>query len=243
MKRARELVALGLVVVALAGCSAAAQGPQPAISAESLAGAARSITVVGEGKVTLVPDLAEINIGAEATAETVSEAKAEVDGQVAAIVATLQDMGVQERDIRTTHYSIYYERVPVQVLSAPTPAEGDSGYRVSSMMRVTVRDVDKAGDLLDAAVEAGANHVYGLTFTVSDETLWQGQARARAMDDARARAAALARLAGVSLGQVLWVSEVIGGLPTAMFSGLESKQTALGELEMGTQVQVTFAIE
>jgi uncharacterized protein YggE len=208
-----------------------------------VAGVARSITVVGEGRITLVPDLAEINIGAEATAETVSEVKARVDRQVAAIVATLQRMGVQEKDIRTTHYSIYYDRVPVQVRSGPMPAEGDPGYRVSSMMRVTVRDVDRAGDLLDAAVEAGANHVYGMTFTVSDESLWQGQARERAMEDARARAAELARLAGVSLGQVLSVSEVIGGLPTAMLAGMESKHIALGELEMGTQVQVTFAIQ
>jgi uncharacterized protein YggE len=243
MKRAKELLVLGLVVAALAGCSAAAQGAQPSASDSGMAGASRSITVVGEGKIALVPDLAEINIGAEATAVTVSEAKAEVDHQVATIVATLEQMGVQDQDIRTTHYSIYSERVPIQALSGPLPAEGDSGYRVSSMMRVTVRDVEKAGDLLDAAVEAGANHVYGLTFTVSDESVWQGQARERAMEDARARAAELARLAAVDLGQVLSVSEVIGGLPTAMFSGVESKQIALGELEMGTQVQVTFAIQ
>jgi uncharacterized protein YggE len=85
--------------------------------------------------------------------------------------------------------------------------------------------------------------VHGLSFTVSDESLWQGQAREKAMADARARAAELASLAGVNLGQVVSVSEVIGGLPMAMFKGVESTPIAPGELEMGTQVQVTFAIE
>jgi uncharacterized protein YggE len=242
MKRVRELLALGLLLAALAACSTAAQGAQPSASDQTVADVQRSITVVGEGKVTLVPDLAEINVGAEANAETVSEAKAEVDRQVAAIVATLREMGVQEKDIQTHHYSIYYDRVSLMVSSRP-PAEAESGYRVSSMMRVTVRDVDKASDLLDAAVEAGANQVHGLSFTVSDESLWQGQAREKAMADARARAAELASLAGVNLGEVVSVSEVIGGLPMAMFKGVESTPIAPGELEMGTQVQVTFAIE
>ena len=93
--------------------------------------------------------------------------------------------------------------------------ESQGGYRVSNMLRVTVRDVERAGDVLDAAVEAGANQVYGVTFTVSDESRWQGQAREKAFADAKARAAELAGLAGVELGAVQSVSEVIGAWPAA----------------------------
>ena len=122
--------------------------------------------------------------------------------------------------------------------------EGQGGYRVSNILRVTVRDVEKAGDVVDAAVEAGANQVHGVTFTVSDEGNWQGQAREKAMADAEARAAELARLAGVELGAVQSVSEVIGAWPAAMTpEAIMSGGFAPGELELSTRVQVTFAIQ
>jgi uncharacterized protein YggE len=115
------------------------------------------------------------------------------------------------------------------------------------MLRVTVRDVEKAGVVLDAVVEAGANQVYGVTFTVSDEGIWQGQARERAMEDALARASELAGLAGVELGEVLTVSEVVAGFPVPMAlmaeAAMGGSMIAPGELEMGTQLQVSFAIQ
>ena len=129
----------------------------------------------------------------------------------------------------------------------PVP-ENQGGYLVSNMVRVTVRDVEKAGDVLDAVVQAGANQVFGVSFTVSDESAWQSKARARAMADARSRAQELAGLAEVELGAVLSVSEVIGSLPVpvpvmAVERDGGSVGIAPGELELGTQIQVTFAIQ
>jgi uncharacterized protein YggE len=92
------------------------------------------------------------------------------------------------------------------------------------MLRVTVRDVEMVGAVLDAAVDAGANQVHGVTFTVEDESTWQGQAREKAMADARARANELASLADVGLGEVVSVSEVIGGFAT----GIVSPERAMG---------------
>jgi uncharacterized protein YggE len=102
---------------------------------------------------------------------------------------------------------------------------------------------------LDAIVEAGANQVWGVTFTVSDESAWQGQARVEAMADARARAAELVELAGLELGEVLSVSEVIGGMGYRPITAMREYGMgggggfAPGELEMGTQVQVIFAVQ
>ena len=85
-----------------------------------------------------------------------------------------------------------------------------------------------------------------MTFTISDEAKWQGKAREKAMADAVARAEELPRVAGVELGAVLSVSEVVGGVPVPMrvaeraFGG---GGIAPGELELGTQVRVTFAIQ
>jgi hypothetical protein len=224
---------------------AACTGVEAAPGSESPA-APRAITVIGEGKVSLKPDLAMINVGAEARANTVSEAKAEVDAQMAAIAAALEEAGVDEKDIQTSHYSIYYEQEPMPVMSEGSALENRGGYRVSNMVQVTVRDVDKAGDVLDAVVQAGANQVSGVNFTVSDESTWQSEARAKAMADARSRAQELADLAQVELGQVLSVSEVIGSSLVPMMAaerGLGGGGIAPGELELGTQIQVTFAIQ
>jgi uncharacterized protein YggE len=114
------------------------------------------------------------------------------------------------------------------------------------MLEVTVRDVNVAGDVLDGVVEAGANQVYGVTFTVSDDSKWQSEARKNAVADARARAQELAGLTGVELGEVQLVSEVIGGGPVPIAyaeRAMGGGGIAPGELEMSTQVQVTFAIQ
>ena len=163
-----------------------------------------------------------------------------------AIAAALKEAGVDEKDIQTSHYSIHYEQEPMPVTREGSAPENQGGYRVSNMVRVTVHDVEKAGDVLDAVVQAGANQVYGVTFAVSDESTWQSEARAKAMADARSRAQALADLAKVELGEVLSVSEVVGSLPVPVMAverGVGGGGIAPGELELGTQIQVTFAIQ
>jgi uncharacterized protein YggE len=242
-------IRLGFIVAVLAmllvGCAAVQAGPQAAQTVTSQA--AREITVVGVGHVSLVPNIAKINVGAETRASTVSEAKATVDEQMGAINAALKRLGVEQKDIQTSHYSIFYEQEPYQPFAREegTAAEPQGMYRVSSMLEVTVRDVEKAGEVLDAVVAAGANQVYGVSFTVSDDQKWQSQARTEAMADARARATELAGLAGVELGDILSVSEVIGGNMVVAYEramGGGGGGIAPGELEMTTQVQVTFAI-
>jgi len=208
----------------------------------------REITVVGVGRVNLVPDIAKISLGAEARADTVSEAKAKVDRQMEAITAALTESGVAEKDIQSSYYSIYYEQEPYpQPREEGSSAEPRGVYRVSSMLEVTVRDVEKAGAVLDGVVAAGANQVYGVNFTVSDDQKWQSQAREKAMADARSRALEFAKLGGVELGEVLSISEVIGGNVYMSYAergmGGGGGGLAPGELEMSTQVQVTFALQ
>jgi uncharacterized protein YggE len=249
MKRFKELLTVAtLALLLIAGITVIALPRSESQAAPSSTGQEppRTITVVGTGKVSLVPDIAQVNVGAEARADSVSEAKAEVDRQMVAINAALEEMGIDEKDIQTSHYSIHYERELGPVMPEGPMVEGQEGYRVSNIVRVTVRNVEKAGDVVDAAVEAGANQVHGVSFTVSDESRWQAQAREKAMADAEARAAELAGLAGVELGAVQSVSEVIGGWPAAMAPMPETVMSggfAPGELELSTRVQVAFAIQ
>jgi uncharacterized protein YggE len=250
----KTLFIVALLAVALVACNTVQATPQAEAQPESQAvavpaapQASRYITVVGVGRVNLTPDIARIDVGAEVRADTVSAAKAEVDRQMAAISAALQEMGITEKDIQTSHYSIYYEREPYgPVVREEASQESQGWYRVSSMLNVTVRDIDRAGDVLDAVVEAGANQVYGVTFTVSDDQKWESEARQKAMADARARAEELASLANVELGEVLSVSEVVGGMPVSMAfaeRAMGGGGIAPGELELSTQIQVSFAIQ
>ena len=251
MKKSRlwiALLAVTLLPLSIVACTAVPKGAMAeaqGISPSTSEAVQRIITVVGVGQVSLAPDIGQINVGVEARAPTVSETKAEIDRQMAAIVETLRALGVADKDMQTSQYSIHYEREPV-VRESPGASTG--AYRVSSMLRLTVRDVEQVGTVLDAAVEAGANQVYGVQFTVSDDDKWQSEAREAAMADARSRAEELARLAGVTLGQVISVSEVIGGSPIPVYRAAAELAyggggIAPGELELSAQVQVTYAIQ
>jgi uncharacterized protein YggE len=275
LRRIKPLWIIVLLAASLTGCTAvkAAPAPEvqaapaPAIHTEAQAAPAvqtevqavparvveaespavpRTIVVLGQGKVSLKPDIATINVGAETRTDTVSEGKAEVDAKMASILTALKEAGVAEQDIQSAQYSIQYERDPMAMVREAPAQEGEGKYRVSNMVRVTVHDVEKAADVLDAVVQAGANQMYGVTFTVSDENTWESEARAKAMADARIRAQELAELAGVEMGDVLAVSEVVGGVPVSIMglkTGMGGGGIAPGELELGVQIQVTFAIQ
>lgn len=238
------LLSVALAAAVLAGCTTAQAAPQAVQSAGQ--DVARTITVVGSGQVSLTPDMAQVNVGVEVRGASVAEAKAEVDRRMAAILAALVDLGVAEKDIQTAHYSIHYEREAFAMPREEGVAEAAGVYRVSNMLNVEVRDLDKLGEILDAAVEAGANQMYGVSFTVANDEAWESEARQAAVADARDRAKELADLAGVELGEVLSVSEVLGSSP--VFAAREMAVgmgggIAPGELEFSTQIQVTFAIQ
>jgi uncharacterized protein YggE len=203
----------------------------------------RTITVVGEGVVNLKPDLATINVGAEARASTVAEAKAEVETYMSEISEKLDWMGIDENDIQASQYVIRYEQEPMSMVSQDSSAAIREAYYVSNMIRVTIRHVEKAGDVLDSVVQAGANQVYGVSYTVADRSAWQSLAQAQAMVNAKMRAQELANLAEVELGEVLSISEIVGGMPVPVGEhGMRGGGIVPGELEFSTQLQVTFAI-
>ena len=211
---------------------------------------AQTITVVGQGSATMEPDIARVSVGVETSAETISEAVTENEAQMAAVLAALEAAGIEKKDIQTANYSISLDRYP-EPMPRVEPASGEPQpqYRVSNMANVIVRDLDTVGDVLDAVVEAGANNIWGISFALEDPTEAQAEARADAIDNAAARAEALAELSGVTLGPVMSISEVIGGTPVPTGLSMERAMAAgggaisPGELEIGYQVQVTYFIE
>jgi hypothetical protein len=211
--------------------------------------AGRGITVVGVGKASGAPDVANISVGVETQADTVQQAVADNKAKMTQLLDALKALGIADKDIQTSNYGVYTERQPVPS-SEGKGATGPTTYHVNNQVNVTVRDVNKLGDVLDKAVAAGANNIYGISFSVDDTTRLQADARAKAVADARTRAESLAKLAGVTLGDVVSVSEVIGSsVPmydaprAAMGLGGGGTPVQPGELEVSTSVQVTFAIK
>jgi hypothetical protein len=235
------IAALG--VFALRPFNTAAAQDQPAASAANLP---RTITVVGEGTVTTQPDVAQIQVGVEVTGDNAQDASAEASATMDAILAALKKLGVATKDIQTTGYNIYVER-PVGPDGA---ASGKVIYHVGNSVSVTVRDLDTVGDVLDASIAAGANSIYGVNFALDDPDQIVAEARSLAADDALARAEELASLHGVALGEVVSVSEVIGGMAVPMYESVNasmglgggSGSIAPGEMKMTARLQVVYAI-
>ena len=243
-KRVTVSLLVGMVLLALVvGCAPSAS---PVEAPESIE---RSITVVGEGEASVAPDVAEANVGVEVLAPTVKEATKEAKERMTAIMAALEKAGIAEKDIQTSNYSIYFERYPeVRAMVEAPPPEVEGSYRVSNMLRIKIRDLDKIGAVLDGVIEAGANNVYGVNFTVDDLSEVRSEARGKAIDNAKAKAQELADLNGVDLGEVFQISEVIGGpFPTMGLSVVReyaggAGPISPGELEFSVQIQVSYAI-
>lgn len=208
---------------------------------------AETITVVGQGSVSIKPDVAHVSIGVETSAGTVSEAVGDNEEKMESILGALSALGIEDKDIQTMHYSIQLDRYPEPVPVAESAAGVQPVYRVSNMVNVTVRDLDAVGDVLDAVVEAGANNIWGVSFGVDDPKESEGEARAEAIADALSRAGALAELTEVTLGPVMSVSEVLGvgsvSAPIVEKALSASGSISPGEVEVTYQVQVTYFIE
>lgn len=141
---------------------------------------------------------------------------------------------------------------PPADLAPAAPPPPTHVYQVSNTVMVVIRNLDQVGAVLDAAVGAGANNVWGVSFGLDETDPLEARAREKAIADARARAEALARLQGVSLGRVVSISEVVEhgqiyaprpALASGGYSADMGTPVASGEVPFGTQVKVVYALE
>jgi len=163
----------------------------------------RTLSVAGTGTAYLVPDIAYLYLGVHTEKLTAAEAVAENNTQTQGVISALTDFGIDAKDIRTTNFSIWPMDKYDPATGAPT---GQKTYAVDNTVYVTLRDLDKLGDLLDTIVQAGANTVNSIQFDVADKDAALKTARAEAVKDATAKAQELADAAGVQLGELQSVS-------------------------------------
>jgi uncharacterized protein YggE len=200
----------------------------------------RQVTVVGRGEVKGKPDTATIQLGVETEAPAAKDALAQNTEQAAALQGKLKELGVAEEDIQTSNFSIYP--------TYGTDGRQITGYHVSNSVIVKIRALDTAGTLLDQVVQAGANSINSISFSVEDPQALLGQAREQAMQDARARAELLAKAGGAAVGDVLVITENVGAQPPAPLmmdaAAAESKAVPVqpGEQSFSVDVQVTYQL-
>ena len=260
--RAKPIVLL-IAGVALAGVLAAACGggsdaatgpPQEAggVSNETVAALLAEgddtggISVSGQGVAVAAPDTASLSLGVSAMAASARQARDDAAALMTDLIASVRDNGIAEEDYHTSQFSINPE-----IDYRPNGDQVIRGYRVTSTLAVTVRDLDSVGEVIDDAVDAVGDdiRVQGVTFSIEDIGAMQSEARAQAMADASAKAEELAELAGVELGKPVTISESsAGGIPpvffeaAAMAGDVARTPISPGQLEITVNVQVTYAI-
>lgn len=209
-------------------------------------GPSGTISVPGRGVVAVDPDVALLRLGVVVVRPTATAARSTAAATMQAVLGALADGGVERRDLRTTLVGLDAVR-DYSSESGPTI----TGYQLTNAVEATIRAIATIGELIDAALAAGATSMDGLSFRVSDPSEALSEARRRAVADARRRAATLAAEAGVEIGVVIAIVE--GGAvepgPPGPMAELRMKAVAdastpveAGTSEIEVSVSVTFAI-
>lgn len=235
-----------LGVLALAGCDTEG-GVNVNLNSQS-----QGVWVSGEGKVMVTPDLAIISLGIESQEVSVADAQAKASEAMDKVVQALKDQGIAEKDIQTQYFNI--SRVTRWDNDRQT--EIVTGYRVMNTVTVKIRDVEKAGEVIDAVAAAGGDltRVNGITFTVDDPAPYHKQAREKAIADAKEKAKQLADESGIKLGKITYITEnsynfqpIYRAYETfdgkAVPAPTVVTPVSPGELEITTTVQINYDID
>lgn len=229
---------LVIAAIALSACSASVSlgQTQP-----------KTINVTGNAQVILAPDIAYISIGVHSEAKSASEAVTSNNSQTQAVIDAIKAQGVDPKDIQTTNFSVYQ-----QEKFSPSGESLGTFFMVDNTVYVTIRDITKIGAILDAAISAGANNIYGITFDVQNKEAALATGRDQAMVDAQTQAEQLAKAAGVTLGAVQNIS-YYSSSPSPIYydnkvapagvGGGGSVPISTGQLTLTVSVSVTYGIK
>jgi uncharacterized protein len=176
----------------------------------------RWVEVTGEGSVSAAPDFARVTLGVTNTGKNAGEAMAANAKAANALISLIKSEGVAPADIQTSEVSIS----PMFSQSPPgqTTAPAITGYSVSNNVAVTLRDIPHLGSLLDKAVTAGANSIYGIGFGHNDPSALLDKARPLAVADARRKAEIYANAGGARIGRLMVLTEEAARQPPIAFS-------------------------
>jgi uncharacterized protein len=244
-----KVVSLLTLVAVVVLTSAVVLAKQPVALAQSAQAdtnaTSTGITISAQGEVKATPDVAYINLGVTTTAPTAQEAMAQNSSALAAVIAKLESLGVAKKDMQTGYVSLNPQTTPVK--PGETGSDKITSYWASNTLNVTVNDLTKVGQLLDAGITAGANTVNGIRFGVKDSSALNDQALTAAVKTARAKADVVAAGLGLKVTSVQSVSidSYVGPEPVynkMAAAGVRDSSVPIeaGELTITASVRVTF---
>lgn len=208
------------------------------------------ITVSGTGKVYAKPDVAIVSLGVSTEGSTVAYVIEKNTEKMNAAIEAVKKLGVEDKDIQTTNYNLYPEY-------NYTEAAGRyfQGYKLEQNVQVKIRDFTKIGDILSKATTGGVNLVGNLQFTIDDSDQIKQEARAKAIEKAKANAENLAAKSGIKLGKIINVYEnysspypvmydskvaygMGGGAESSVSPAIES-----GQQEINVTINLTYRVK
>ncbi len=214
------------------------------------------IWVTGQGTIEIPADVAQVSIGVESRETTVADARQKAADAMESVLEAIKDNGVSEDDIVTTNFNIYPQTIWVEVSdSLGRHSEPRiTGYTVSNTVQITVRDIDDLSPVVDTAATAGGDliRINSIQFTVDDSSAYGEQIRQMAAAEALAKADVYARAMGVTLGPLVYLTEIGSSVPmaasapmaemAAMDGGFKSTPISSGDVNLSVTVQAVFAI-
>jgi uncharacterized protein YggE len=243
MKTIVRAAAVAALLSTAAAPAALAQAAPPA--AESMF-RATTLNLAAYGETKVAPDMATITLGVMTEGQTAQAAMQANAQRMQGVMAALRRGGVPERDIQTSNLSLqpqyqYGENQPPRL----------TGYQASNQVTITVRDLANLGRAVDAAVNAGANQVHGISFGLNDPTRAENAAREMAVRALAEKAELYARATGHRVVRLVTLSEgaasypVPPPMPMAAMASFrkEMADTAVSPGEMKVRVDVTGLYE
>lgn len=190
----------------------------------------REITVSGQGKAYIKPDVAIVNLGITTEGKKSEDVVKENNDKMNLITKELKALGIADKDIKTTNYNLYPK-------NNWTEGKGSfiDGYTLSQQLELKIRDFDKVGEVLQKATSLGANTIDQVQFTIEDSESVKGEAMKEAVAKAKEKAQNIANASGLKLGRVVNVYEDTYSNPTPSY-GVAEKATGMGGGDVSNSV-------
>jgi hypothetical protein len=182
----------------------------------------REITVSGQGKAYIKPDVAIVNLGITTEGEKSEDVVKENNDKMNVITKELKALGIADKDIKTTNYNLYPK-------NNWTEGRGSfiDGYTLNQQVELKIRDFDKVGAVLQKATSLGANTIDQVQFTIEDSEKVKGEAMKEAVAKAKEKAQNIANASGLRLGRLVSVYEDNYASPTPSY-GMAEKSLGMG---------------
>ncbi len=238
--RSSFLIAIAAMLIAGTSLGIIFFRPNPSSAAPSSV-VGRELTVVGLGVARGAPDTAMIHFAVQTHADSARTALRENTAKMQGLLVRLKELKIPDSAIQTSSFSIH------TMHDGPSPAP--VRYQASNNVTVTLDNVDKASTVLEEVVEAGGNTIVNLTFSLAKPEALEQAARDEAIATARARAEAMAKASGATLGQLLRITESFGASPASSFAeggavlAVAAPPILPGEHGITAYVQATFELK